>query len=156
MSVRRAEWPAGVGTSVPMQSQWWLLYAGKEGAEGEAASLLARERQGDPSAFDEIVRRYQTRVYNLAYRMLRTREEAEDVTQEAFLKAFQSLATLRAPEALGAWIGRIASTLCLARLRSPRYRRERAAEGLAQQAEEAAKPEDDLARAVQEAVAQLP
>ncbi len=56
--------------------------------------------------------------------MLRRREEAEEVTQEAFLKAFTSLSSLRDPEALHAWLGRITSTLCLTRLRSPRYQRE--------------------------------
>lgn len=82
------------------------------------AVLVLRARRGDPSAFDEIVRRHQTRIYNLAYRMLRSREDAEDVTQEAFLRAFDSLPRLRDRAAVGAWIARIAANLCVSWLRS--------------------------------------
>jgi RNA polymerase sigma-70 factor (ECF subfamily) len=91
---------------------------------GDDAALVTRAREGDPSGFDEIVRRYHRRVYTLAHRMLRHTEEAEDVTQEAFLQAYQRLAQLREPESVGSWICRIASNLCLDRLRSPRHRAE--------------------------------
>lgn len=95
------------------------LYSVGNGANGPSdAALVAQARQGDPSAFDEIVRRHQTRIYNLAYRMLRNREDAEDITQEAFLRAFESLPRLRDRAAVGAWISRIAANLCVNRLRS--------------------------------------
>jgi RNA polymerase sigma-70 factor (ECF subfamily) len=82
------------------------------------ANILALARRGDPSALDELVRRYQSRIYNLAYRMLRQREDAEDVTQEAFLKAFEALPRLKDDAAFRAWLSRIAANLCLMRLRS--------------------------------------
>jgi RNA polymerase sigma-70 factor (ECF subfamily) len=116
--------------------------------------LAARARRGDPSAFDEIVRRHQPRVFALTYRMLRQREEAEDVTQEAFLKAFASLRHLRGDESLGPWICRIAARLCLSRLRRAGRRLEVAVD-----------PDDlpvspdvppDLAQEVRRAVGQLP
>ncbi len=81
--------------------------------DDDDAALVARARRGDPSAFDEIVRRHQTRVYNLAYRMLRNRDDAEDITQEAFLRAFDSLPRLRDRATVGAWIARIAANLCV-------------------------------------------
>ena len=96
---------------------WRLLLAGMPPPYPAAGALVARARRGDPSAFEEIVRRHQQRVYNHAYRMLRRHEDAEDVTQEAFLKAFESLPRLRDDAALGAWICRIAANLCLSWLR---------------------------------------
>ena len=96
----------------------WLLMAGLERAGQPDPGLIAKARRGDPSALDEVVRRHQTRIYNFAYRMLRRREEAEDVTQEAFLKAFEALPRLRDDASFGAWVCRIAANLCLARLRS--------------------------------------
>jgi RNA polymerase sigma-70 factor (ECF subfamily) len=95
-----------------------LAPAGRDA--GDDAALVARAREGDPSGFDEIVRRHHKRVYTLACRMLHHPEEAEDVTQEAFLNAYQRLPQLREAESVGAWICRIASNLCLDRLRSPR------------------------------------
>lgn len=97
---------------------FWLLMAAHERSDRRDAALIARARKGDPSALDEIVRRHQTRVYNLAYRMLRQREEAEDVTQEAFLRAFDALPRLRDDASFRSWLCRIAANLCLARLRS--------------------------------------
>jgi RNA polymerase sigma-70 factor (ECF subfamily) len=96
-----------------------LLTLGRPDA-GDDAALVARARGGDPSGFDQIVRRHHTRVYTLAYRMLHHAEEAEDVTQEAFLNAYQRLPQLRDPKSVASWICRIASNLCLDRLRSPR------------------------------------
>lgn len=87
-------------------------------ADDDDAALVARARRGDPSAFEEIVRRHQTRIYNLAYRTLRNPEDAEDITQEAFLRAFESLPRLRDQAAIGAWISRIAANLCVSWLRS--------------------------------------
>jgi len=85
---------------------------------------LRRARRGDPSAFEEIVRRHQHHVYNLAYRMLRDHDDAEDLTQEAFLRVFQSLPRLRDDRALGAYITRVAANLCITWLRTRRRRPE--------------------------------
>jgi len=88
------------------------------------AELAAAARRGDPSALSEIVRRHQKRVYNLAYRMLRNPEDAEDITQDAFLSALAHLSQIRRDASLGAWICRIAANLCLARIRSSGRARE--------------------------------
>jgi RNA polymerase sigma-70 factor (ECF subfamily) len=94
------------------------------GREDSVADVVSRARRGDPSAFEQIVRRHQYRVYNLAYRMLRDHDDAEDLTQEAFLRVFQSLPRIRDDRALGAYITRVAANLCLTWLRARRRRPE--------------------------------
>lgn len=96
----------------------WALLAGATDSDRQYQNLVARAREGDPSAFDEIVRRHYRRVFKLAYRVLRRREEAEDVTQEAFVRAFSRLRQLSHEAAVGQWLGRIAVNLCLTRLKS--------------------------------------
>jgi len=96
----------------------WLLMAGVHGRAHSHLKLIERARRGDPAAFEEIVRQHENRIYNLAYRTLRHREDAEDITQEAFLKAFEALARLREEASFGRWLYRIAANLCIARLRS--------------------------------------
>jgi len=95
-----------------------LLMLGGLQQERADASIVEGARRGDPSALDELVRRHQNRIYNLAYRMLRQAEDAEDVTQEAFLKAFAALPRLKNDGAFRSWLCRIAANLCLMRLRS--------------------------------------
>ncbi len=121
------------------------------------APLVPPRPSGEGAAFEEIVRQQRARVYKLAYRMLRAREEAEDVTQETFVKAFEALPTLREPAALQTWLCRIAASLCLSRLRAPRYRRELPTETLAWQGGgDPAREEAEFARLVRETMAQLP
>lgn len=69
---------------------------------------VARVVAGDRDAFEGIVRRWQHRLVNLAYRFCRDRALAEDMAQEAFLKAFRSLATFRAESAFSTWLMAIA------------------------------------------------
>jgi RNA polymerase sigma-70 factor (ECF subfamily) len=95
----------------------------RDDALGDA---VARARRGDPSAFEEVVRRHQDRVYNLAYRMLRNHDDAEDLTQEAFLRVFESLPRVRDDRALGAYITRVTGNLCISWLRTRRRRSEQA------------------------------
>lgn len=83
--------------------------------------LVRRSLNGDQRAFAEIVNRYRDKIYNLGYRMLGSREEAEDVTQETFLHTFRALASFRLKERFSPWIYKIASNLCLDRLRKNRH-----------------------------------
>src|SRR5262249_30536338 len=66
-----------------------------------------------------MVMRYQHRVFGVALRMLGSRAEAEEVAQEAFLRAYRALANFRGEARLGTWLYGIASRLCLNRLASP-------------------------------------
>lgn len=89
----------------------------------EDLELVARCRQGELEAFDSIVCRYQDRVFNLAYRLLGNFEEARDVSQTAFLRAFESLGSFRGSSAFYTWLYRIVVNAALdarkARARRP-------------------------------------
>jgi RNA polymerase sigma-70 factor (ECF subfamily) len=80
----------------------------------ENRARLARE--GDLSAFNELVVEYQGLVYNVCYRMLGQTQAAEDATQEAFVSAWRNIATMRG-EAFRPWLLRIATNLCRDELR---------------------------------------
>lgn len=86
------------------------------------ALLLARAEEGDFLAFEEVVRRYQRRVYATAMRVVRRHDVADDVTQEAFLRAYQSLSRFDKGRPFGPWICRIAANLAVSHVRSPEAR----------------------------------
>lgn len=79
---------------------------------------IRRVLSGDSEAFEPLVQEHQKIAYNLALRMLSHPQDAEDVTQEAFLKAFRSLGEFRGDSRFASWLCRIVSNLCLDRLRS--------------------------------------
>lgn len=79
--------------------------------------LVTRAVAGDEWAFAELVTRYQTAVYNLAYRMLGDRAEAEDAAQEVFLRMYRRLATYDADHRFSTWVLSIASHYCIDLLR---------------------------------------
>ncbi|MES1207072.1 MAG: sigma-70 family RNA polymerase sigma factor [Pseudomonadota bacterium] len=71
--------------------------------------LIGRLKERDPSAFEEIVRRYGDKVFNLVYRMLGNRHEAEDITQEVFITVFKTVETFRGEAKFTTWLLRIAA-----------------------------------------------
>jgi RNA polymerase sigma-70 factor (ECF subfamily) len=75
-------------------------------AEDDAA-LVDRCRKGDIAAFEPLVEKYRQRVWRLAYNVLRDREEAWDVAQEAFIRAYQALPAFRGQSAFYTWLFRI-------------------------------------------------
>ena len=75
--------------------------------------LVVRTNEGDRKAFDQLINRYQRQAVAVSYRLLGNSQDALEVTQDAFLKAFTSLATLQKPEAFGGWLMRIVSNLSL-------------------------------------------
>jgi RNA polymerase sigma-70 factor (ECF subfamily) len=75
--------------------------------------LLARSRAGDLHAFEHLVRLYQDRIYNLAYRITGNHEDASDAAQDAFVRAFQALARFREEAAFSTWLYRIATNAAL-------------------------------------------
>ena len=84
--------------------------------------LAGRAINSDRAAFGELVRRYQRQAVAVSYRLLGNSHDALEVTQDAFLKAYSSLATLQKPEAFGGWLMRIVSNLSLNFRRSRRTR----------------------------------
>jgi RNA polymerase sigma-70 factor (ECF subfamily) len=77
------------------------------------STLVARFLQGDRPAFDQLVLRHRLAVYRLAYRLLGNHEEADDVSQEAFLRAYRALPGFRGEATFRTWINRIAINLAL-------------------------------------------
>jgi RNA polymerase sigma-70 factor (ECF subfamily) len=139
------------------------------GARPAARELVAAVRQddraaveaaksGDRAAFDLLVDRYQSAVYRLCFRYVGDPEDASDLAQETFLKAYRAIGRFRGDSAFSTWLYRIAVNACL-NFRSTRRRpaadlpealpdpRPGAFEGVA---------EDERSRAVREAVARLP
>jgi len=90
----------------------------REGGPGDPPGLLDRLRAGDVRAFEELVTAHQHRVFGLAWRMLGDRAEAEEVAQEAFLRAHRAVADFRGEAKLSTWLYAITSRLCLSRLSS--------------------------------------
>lgn len=82
--------------------------------------LILGAQRGDVDAFGELVRRYQSAVFNVAYRMVGNRSDAEDAAQETFLKAFGAIARFDAERPLGPWLKRITTNHCLNWLQSSR------------------------------------
>lgn len=80
-------------------------------------ALVAAAKAGDFKAFEELVKRHQKRIYAVALGMLKSAEEAEEVTQDTFLSAFQALENFREDSAFFTWIYRVATNHCLMRLR---------------------------------------
>jgi len=71
--------------------------------------LISRLKDRDPSAFEEIVRRFGDKVFNLVYRMLGNRHEAEDITQEVFITVFKTVDSFRGEAKFTTWLLRIAA-----------------------------------------------
>ncbi len=88
------------------------------------ADLLAKAQGGNLFAFEEIVKRYQRRVYGAALRIVRRHEVADDVAQEAFIRAHQALHTFDRSRPFGPWICRIAANLAINHIRSRQAREE--------------------------------
>jgi len=74
--------------------------------------LVKKTLSGDKTAFNQLVAKYQTQVYGLAFNMSRNFSDAEDLAQEAFLRAYLSLHQLREPAKFGNWLYRITQNVC--------------------------------------------
>lgn len=73
--------------------------------------LVDRFKQGDSSAFDEMVRRYWDRIYAMVHQLLRNQQDAEEVTQDAFIRAHRGLVNFRGDSAFSTWLYQIATNL---------------------------------------------
>lgn len=76
-------------------------------------SLINRFKAGDTPVFEEILLKYQHRIYNLCRRMLGNSHDAEDATQDVFLKAYQNLNKFTPDSSLHTWLYRIAVNTCI-------------------------------------------
>jgi RNA polymerase sigma-70 factor (ECF subfamily) len=85
-------------------------------------TLVRRAQGGDAAAYDELVRRYQRQIYGVTYHMTSNHEDANDLTQEAFVKAWQALNTFKGDSSFFTWIYRIAVNRTLNHLKSRKIR----------------------------------
>ena len=84
-----------------------------ESAMNSDSELLALIAAGDQPAFAQLVRRHQGRVFNLAYRFSRDRQDAEELAQEVFLKVWKYARTFKGRSAFSTWLYRLAVNTCL-------------------------------------------
>jgi len=95
---------------------------------GDESLLVSEAKAGNYAAFEELVNRYEKKIYRLGINITGNAEDAEDVLQEAFLKAFEHLPEFREDSRFYTWIVRIAVNEALMKLRKRRTRREVAIE----------------------------
>jgi RNA polymerase sigma factor (sigma-70 family) len=88
----------------------------------DADTVVARARAGDAGALEELYRAFEVPVYNLARRICRTAEDAEDVLQETFFEVCRSIGRYREEGSLWGWVRTIAASKALMRLRRNKYR----------------------------------
>jgi RNA polymerase sigma-70 factor (ECF subfamily) len=115
---------------------------------------VERSLQGDHEAFEALVRRYQRMIYSLAYRMTGSATEAEDLTQETFIRAHEQLHAFRAESRFSSWLYRIAVNHCL-NWRKRIARREQAHDDWQAQQDPSPSSNRAVTQAVQEALLKL-
>ncbi len=84
----------------------------------QEAAVIQAVLDGDVNAYEALVKEYEKNVYNLALRMTGNSEDAADMAQEAFIKAYNSLTAFRGDSKFSVWLYRIVSNVCLDFLRS--------------------------------------
>lgn len=121
--------PDGTSSSSPCTPGLGSSRLTQLGASDEKV-IIQQSQQGDTNAFSEIVKRYQNRLYNTIYRLVNVPEDALDICQEVFLKAFQNIKSFRGDSSLLTYLYRIAFNECVAY----RYKRQRIKNNMEQRA----------------------
>src|SRR4051795_5156293 len=89
----------------------------------EDRQLIARLHAGDESAVQELAERYSSRIFQLAMRHMKNREDAEEVTQDVLMKVYRKIGAFRGDSALSSWIYRITFNTAMSRLRTTKAAR---------------------------------
>lgn len=89
----------------------------ERGESTSTSTLVERARQGDDEAFGELVRQYHERVYHVAFRFVRNVDEANDLAQQAWVRAWKRLDSFQGKSGFFTWMYRVVSTVCLDHLR---------------------------------------
>src|SRR5438309_1082883 len=111
--------------SMPADQPRGPLSASSASSQGDAIeTLIQRCLNGDQAAWDLIVRQYWRKVFNVAYKFVGRHDEAEDLTQEIFLKIFKSLDTFDRRANFQTWLISVSRNLCIDHYRSVRKERE--------------------------------
>ena len=86
-------------------------------------TLLTRLQSGDERALTDLADAYSSKIYQLAFRYLRNKEDAEEVTQDVLYKVYRNIGAFRGDSALSSWMYRITFNAAMSRLRTARYQR---------------------------------
>lgn len=89
----------------------------------EDLEIVQKVQEGDIDAFDQLVSKYRERIYAVVYNLTSNREDASDLTQDAFIKAFQSIGRFKGKSSFFTWLYRIALNTTLTHLRKNKLRR---------------------------------
>lgn len=100
--------------------------------------MISRARKGELTAFEELVKEYEQRVFALAYRYCGNEQDAQDVVQEVFLRVYRSLKGFRGESGFSTWIYRITSNICVDHIRA-----EKGAHNISLETEEGEQPIPD-------------
>jgi RNA polymerase sigma-70 factor (ECF subfamily) len=120
--------PTSSGLGIPLSS------AATTPIELDDQQLVLASKLGDQDAFSQLVLRYQRRIFNLVYRMVQHYEEASEITQEAFLAAWQGLPSFRGEARFATWLYRIAYNCALRQIEARKRDKALQAALLAEQA----------------------
>jgi RNA polymerase sigma-70 factor (ECF subfamily) len=99
--------------------------------------LLARLQAGDESALGDLADAYSSKIYQLAFRYLRNKEDAEEITQDVLFRVYRKVGAFRGDAALSSWIYRITFNAAMSRLRTARYQRSQEEDRQQQQTQDA-------------------
>lgn len=108
--------PRSVERVLPLQQEE------SESASSDAV-LVERVQNGDVAAFDHLIRKYRERLFSVVYNLTSNREDAADVTQEAFIKAFRSIGRFKGKSSFFTWLYRIGVNAALSHIKKNRLRR---------------------------------
>ena len=116
--------PQGASEATPVTSLEVRDRAERSQRRMNDAELIREAQRGNQAAFEELVRQYDGPVLRLAYHMTRSEQDAQDIYQEAFLKAYRNIVNFRFECSFYTWIYRIVTNLCLDHLRKRQVRKE--------------------------------
>ena len=108
---------SNLSPTIPLDGAEEETMAGAAALSVTEAALITRAQAGEHGAFEAIFNQYQTQIYNYIYRLMGSAEDAYDMTQDTFLKAYLALPKTSDDLRVGAWLYRIATNVCLDELR---------------------------------------
>lgn len=109
--------------ALPKSAAISLNKATEAAAVDDDAALVSRAQSGDHSAFDTLMIKYRERIYGVVYNMTANRDDAADITQDAFIKAFSSIQRFQGKSSFFTWLYRIAVNTALSHIKKNRKRR---------------------------------
>ncbi|MDD8018080.1 MAG: sigma-70 family RNA polymerase sigma factor [Bacteroidota bacterium] len=104
---------SNISKIVPQKSREEVLAQRRLESRAEDSKLIKAAIKGNQKSYRALLKKYHDQVYNLLYRMVHEKDEVEDLTQEAFIKAFQSLQNFNEEFAFSTWLYKIATNNCI-------------------------------------------